>query len=150
MDENVEDIRAKAEVSVGLVRQLVSSWLPKPSPSEREKQPSVKTSVTALYSGDPAASKRQAQLKRKLVGNVGSNGAVSLDPNGRGEADSRLEGSEKRKPVEQKVGDDEEELLHRLATSSKAIKKPRDVLSSYLDREKIGKKKKKKKSASTQ
>ncbi|TPX58154.1 hypothetical protein SpCBS45565_g08065 [Spizellomyces sp. 'palustris'] len=136
MEENVEDIRAKAEVSVGLVRQLVSSWLPKPSPSEKEKQPSLKTSVTALYSGDPAVSKRQAQLKRKLVGNAGSNGSVSLDPSGR---DSRLE-----------VGDEEEELLHRLATSSKTIKKPRDVLSSYLDREKIGKRKKKKKTASTQ
>ncbi|KAJ3023701.1 hypothetical protein HKX48_001591 [Thoreauomyces humboldtii] len=126
MSDDLEEIRGKAEVSVGLVRKLVTSWLPKESLEDR-KHASVATPRPAnLYATDPAQAQRNAQLKRRLVGTA---------PDG-----TEITPASRKQKKEEAQDDDEERLLHKIA--SKSIKKPSSALSSYLD--KTGSKKKKK------
>ncbi|KAI8824278.1 uncharacterized protein EV422DRAFT_564975 [Fimicolochytrium jonesii] len=114
MSEDLDDIRAKAEVSVGLVRKLVSGWLPKEPAHEKNKHHSETKRPQALYAADPAQSTRNAQLKRKLIE--------------AGDADD---------------DDEKEHKLRKVASTSKVIQKPKDPMVAYLSASKKKKKSRK-------
>ncbi|KAJ3006462.1 hypothetical protein HKX48_000112 [Thoreauomyces humboldtii] len=156
MSDDLEEIRGKAEVSVGLVRKLVASWLPKESLEDR-KQASVATPRAAnLYATDPAQAQRNAQLKRRLVGTAPD--GTEITPASRKQKKGTVPpclpnhvaplttSTFHPQYPEEAQDDDEERLLHKIA--SKSIKKPSSALSSYLDR--TGSKKKKKKKSKKQ
>ncbi|KAJ3172592.1 hypothetical protein HDU88_005921 [Geranomyces variabilis] len=136
---DLEEIRGKAEVSVGLVRKLVSSWLPKETvTSANRHQPTHAPRLPQLYAADPLQTQQSAQLKRRIVGNnSGSSPAVDSQT-------ITKVASKKREAVSD--DDDEEDHLHRISMSAKSAKKlPTSTLASYLDKSGGPKKKNKKK-----
>ncbi|KAI8920947.1 hypothetical protein DFJ77DRAFT_437058 [Powellomyces hirtus] len=141
MEEDLETIQGKAEVSVGLVRKLVSSWLPK-EPSIKT-QPIITSHTPQLYGTNVAQAQRNAQLKKRLVGH----GALPSSTNTASSDDAQKLKLQRRKDLQDEEDDDEERVLHKISSASKTIKKPTSTLSSYLDKTDSKKKKKKKKKA---
>ncbi|KAJ3132882.1 hypothetical protein HDU90_006602 [Geranomyces variabilis] len=131
---DLEEIRGKAEVSVGLVRKLVSSWLPKETvTSANRHQP------THPPRHHPLQTQQSAQLKRRIVGNNGGS-SPAVD------SQTKTNVASKKRAAVSDDDDDEEDQLHRISMSAKSAKKlPTSTLASYLDKSGGPKKKNKKK-----
>ncbi|KAJ3154668.1 hypothetical protein HDU89_007907 [Geranomyces variabilis] len=155
---DLEEIRGKAEVSVGLVRKLVSSWLPKETvtsanrhqPTHPPRHRSAKFilfhaaapgPLPQLYAADPLQTQQSAQLKRRIVGNNGGSSPAVDSPTKTNVASKKREAAS-----DDDDDDDEEDQLHRISMSAKSAKKlPTSTLASYLDKSGGPKKKNKKK-----
>ncbi|KAI9012905.1 hypothetical protein BC832DRAFT_589877 [Gaertneriomyces semiglobifer] len=150
MADDLDMIVARAEASMGMVRNLVESWVPK---EKNVKKPPPKQDLdklaTTMYSVDAKAARQKSVLQKRILGqNQGPAVGTSSRPGERAGKTALATGrtSSKDLSTHQQKGsidsDDEDTLLRKTASSSKIIKKPTDVLSSYLVRS--GSKKKKK------
>ncbi|KAJ3043231.1 hypothetical protein HDV00_005551 [Rhizophlyctis rosea] len=147
--DDVEVIRTKAEVSVHLVRNLVTSWLRPPTAAERkaDEEAARKASGadTSLYATNREATRKNVSAMQRAIAGKKASSALEGVADGKGRT-----GTDAKSGATKKADSDSEEEGKGVKKTSSGVvgggsgkKRPADVLSQYLD--KSGGKKKKKK-----